>query len=137
MTMGKEKLIPIFAMIVLFVGIGSTVYVQASQSNSDTIKVYNQEYTIEELFSIADKRTITTDDGEKTGIALDDIITKTSSVCTTCNQYTFKAKDGYQQTVPWGYMQKGILTEESRVLFPDTAHSFWVRYIIEIEVNSK
>jgi hypothetical protein len=134
MIMGKEKTIPILAMIVLLIGIGSTIFVQASQSNSETIKIYGQEYSIDNIFKIAEKRTITTDEGEITGIALDDLIIKIGSVCTNC-EYTFKSKDGYQQTVPWDFMQKGVLTDYNRVYFPDTAHSFWVRDIIEIEVN--
>jgi len=133
--MGKDKLIPVLAMIVLLIGIGSTMYVQASQSNTSNIKINGQKYSIDEIFKIADMRTIVTDEGEITGVALDDLIVKTSNICTSCNQYTFKSKDTYQQTVPWSYMQKGVLTENNRIFFPDTAHSFWVRDIIEIEVN--
>jgi len=133
--MGKEKTIPILAMVVLLIGIGSAIYVQATENNSETINIVGQQYTIDDIFKIADMRTVTVDEGEISGVALDDLIIKTSNVCPSCNQYTFKAKDGYQQTVPWSFMQKGILTEYRRVIFQDTAHSFWVRDIIEIEVN--
>ena len=135
MFMGKDKLIPVLAMIVLLTGIGSTIYVQASQSNSGTIKINGQDYSIDDIFKIADMRTIVTDEGEITGVALDDLIIKTSNICTSCNQYTFKAKDTYQQTVPWSYMQKGVLTDYNQVYFLDTAQSFWVSNIVEIEVN--
>ena len=44
-------------------------------------------------------------------------------------------KDGYTQTIPWDIMQTGSINKESRVFFPNTAHSFWVRDVIEIEVK--
>jgi len=133
--MGKDKRIPVLAMIVLLIGIGSTIYVQASQNNTSNIKINGQEYNIEDIFKIAEMRTIVTDNGEITGVALDDLIIKTSNICNSCNQYTFKAKDTYQQTVPWSYMQKGVITDYNRVYFQDTAHSFWVNNVVEIEVN--
>ena len=135
MTMGKEKLIPIFAMIVLLIGTFSVIYVHATQINKDTITINGQEYSIDQLFSMVDLRTIETDEGEKTGIALDDLMIKVGIRCLSCNDYTIKAKDKYQQTVNWNVMKTGILTDSSRVYFPDTAHSFWVRDVIEIEVK--
>ena len=135
MTMGKEKLIPIFAMIVLLIGTFSAIYVHATQVNKDTITINGQEYSIDQLFSMADLRTIETDEGEKTGIALDDLMIKVGIGCLSCNDYTIKAKDKYQQTVNWNIMKTGILTEYGTVYFPNTAHSFWVRDVIEIEVK--
>ena len=32
-------------------------------------------------------------------------------------------------------LKTGILTDYSRVYFPNTAHTFWVRDVIEIEVK--
>ena len=40
-----------------------------------------------------------TDEGEKSGISLKDLILKTGISCPSCYEYTIKAKDGYQQTV--------------------------------------
>ena len=135
MFKGKEKLIPIIAIFVLLIGIFSAVYVNATQINKNTITINEQEYTIEQLFIIGMKKTILTDDGEKTGISLDDLIKKLGILSNECNQYTFKAKDGYQQTVNWDFMKKGVLTEDSRVFFSDSAHALWVRDVIEIEVK--
>ena len=135
MLMGKEKTIPILAMIVLLIGIFSTLFVHAAQINKDTILINDQEYTIDEIFSISASKVIQTDEGEKHGASLEDLITKASIDCTSCHDYTIKAKDGYQQTVSWDIMKKGILTKESKVFFPDTAHSFWVYDVIEIEVK--
>ena len=135
MIMGKEKFIPVIAMILLLIGIFSAIYVHANQINKDTITINNEEYTIDQIFSLAKTKTIQTDEGEKTGVSLEELMNKVGISCTNCNKYTFKAKDGYQQTVDYKTLKTGILTKESRVFFPDTAHSLWVRDIIEIEVK--
>ena len=133
--MGKEKLLPVFAIAVLIIGCFFSLYVNAIEGDSKTIKINNEEYTISQIFNLANTRTIITDEGEKTGVALDDLIINTAGKCYSCNAYTFKSKDGYQQTVPWDYLQKGVLTEDNRIYFSDTAHSFWVKDIVEIEVG--
>lgn len=135
MSLGKEKLIPIFAMMVLIIGIFSAVYVHATQINKDSITINGQEYTIEQLFNIGALKTIITDEGEKNGIALDDLMQKIGAKCNRCDQFSFKAKDGYKQTVDWDLMKKGVLTNQNRVFFSDTAHALWVRDIVEIEVK--
>ena len=135
MKIGKEKLIPILAMIVLLIGTFSAIYVHATQINKDTITINGQEYSIDQLFSMVDLRTIETDEGKKTGVALEDLMIKVGIGCLSCNDYIIKAKDKYQQTVNWNVMKTGILTNNSRVYFPNTAHSFWVRDVIEIEVK--
>ena len=133
--LGKEKIIPILAMIVLLIGIFSTVYVHASQIDKDTITINGQEYTIDQIFSIAESKTIETDEGAKTGISLEDLMIKVGISCQNCNKYTFKAKDGYQQTVDFETLKTGILTDYSRIYFPDTAHALWVMDVIEIGVK--
>lgn len=133
--MGTEKLLPIFAIAVLLIGCFSALYVNAIEVDSKTIKINNEKYTINQIFSLVNTRTIVTDEGEKTGVALDDLIIKTGSICSSCNAYTFKSKDGYQQTVTWDYLEKGVLTQENRIYFSNSAHSFWVRDIVEIEVS--
>jgi len=133
--MGKEKVLPVFAIAVLLIGCFSALYVNAIEDDSKTIKINDNEYTISQIFSLANTRTIITDEGEKTGVALDDLIIKTGIVCSSCNAYTFKSKDGYQQTVIWDYLEKGVLTKENRIYFSNSAHSFWVKDIVEIEVG--
>lgn len=133
--MGKEKLIPILAMSVLLIGISSAIYVHATQVNKDTISINGHEYTINQLFSMGTLRTIKTDDGEKTGAALDELMSKVGVSCLSCHNYVIKAKDRYQQTVSWDIMKTGILTDYGRVYFPDTAHAFWVHDVVEIEVK--
>jgi hypothetical protein len=122
--MGKEKIIPIFAMVLLLIGTFSTLYVHALSQTSvveeGDILINGETYSIE---------------GEKTGIALDELITDSYDGCYNCNNYLIEGEDGYKKTVDWSMMQKGILTEESRVFFPETAHAFWVRDVVKIEVK--
>ncbi len=137
--MGKEKIIPIFAMVLLLIGIFSTLYVHALSQTSvveeGDILINGETYSIEKLFSKFEEKTIETDEGEKTGIALDELITDNYNGCYNCNNYLIEGEDGYKKTVDWSMMQKGILTEESRVFFPETAHAFWVRDVVKIEVK--
>ena len=135
MILGKEKLIPIFAMIVLLIGTFSAIYVHASQIDKNTITINNQEYTIEQIFLIAEPKSIETDEGIKSGVSLMDLMSHVGIGCTSCNEYTFKAKDGYQQTVDFEILKTGILTDYSCVYFPNTAHALWVRDVVVIEVK--
>ena len=132
--MGKEKIIPILALVVIIVSGISTVYVYATQIDTDTITLNGQEYTIDQIYYVGKIETIQTIEGEKTGIALDDLILKVGVGCPSCHDYTIKAKDGYEKTVNWEIMKTGVLTDYKKVFFPNTAKAFWVSDIIEIEV---
>ena len=139
--MGKEKILPAFAMIILLVGIISSLYVYAQDTElerygqKDIVTINNIEYSLESLFKKIERRTIIIDEKEITGIALDKIIINANVNCPSCHKYTIKASDDYQQTVNWDMMKTGIITDYNRVIFPNTAHSFWVRDVIEIEVK--
>lgn len=145
MSKGKEKLIPVLAIIVILIGISCSLYVNAKElelekkysgSNQESIiNIANQDYDLNELFSIIQVKTIQTDEEERIGLALDELIIYVGVSCLSCHEYTFKAKDGYQQTVKWENLETGVLTEEARVYFPGLAHAFWVRNIVEIEVR--
>ncbi|MEF8879395.1 MAG: hypothetical protein V5A64_03275 [Candidatus Thermoplasmatota archaeon] len=138
--MRKEKILPILAITVLLIGTLSTVYVHATQSsdgnNSETITINKEEYNVDEIFSKIKQETIKTDDGNKTGIPLDEVIKYTGVNCPGCHKYIIKASDSYQQTVEWKNMKNGVLSKEDmRVYFPNLAHSFWIRNVVEIEVE--
>ena len=139
MKNNKEKILPFLAIIVLIIGMSATLYVHAQQSTIETstemITINGSSYKISELFTNIPDETIETDDGAKTGIPTDEIINHCAIACPSCHTYTFISSDGYQQTVTWEHMQQGVLSEEIRVFFPDVAHAFWVRDIIEIEVD--
>jgi hypothetical protein len=135
MSPRKEKVIPILAMVILLVGTFSAIYVNASISSTDLIKINNQEYSINEIFTFGENTTINTDEGEKTGVSLENLIIKLNIGCPSCFKYTIKGRDGYQQTVDWEILKTGILTDYSKIYFPNTAHKFWVKDVIEIEVR--
>lgn len=133
--MGKQKIIPLLATVILVIGIISALYVNATQITKNTITINNQEYTFDELLLLGGKKTIKTVDGEVTGVSLGNIMKTIEISCTQCNKYTIKGADGYQKTVDWNVLQTGVLTKEKRVFFPDTPKALWVRDVVEIEVN--
>lgn len=135
MILGKEKIIPIIAMSLLLVGTSSAIYVHETQIEKDVIRINKMEYTIGQLFSIGLIQTVKTDDGEKTGIGLEDLMYKLGVNCPECHSYTIKGNDRYQQTVGWDILKTGVLTDYQKVYFPDTAHYLWVSDIVEIEVK--
>jgi len=133
--MGKEKIIPILALIVLIIGGTSSAYVYATQIDKETISINGNEYTIDQLFYMGEAKTIETMEGEKTGVSLEDLIPKLGVGCPSCHEYTIMGKEGYQKTVEWDIMKTGVLADIKKVYFPDTAKSFWVGDIVEIEVK--
>jgi len=133
--MGKEKLIPIFAMAVLLIGVFSSIYVYATQANADTITINGETYTIEQIFFITEPRTVITPEGKNfSGAALDDLITKIGVNCPSCHEYNIIASDNYEKRVTWENMQHGLITKDRRVAFSDLPKSFNVREVIKIEV---
>jgi hypothetical protein len=135
MSLGKERVLPIFAIVILLIGISSAIYVNASISSTDLIKIKNQYYSINEIFTLVEKTIINIDDGKKIGVSLENLIIKLDIGCPSCFKYTIKGRDGYQQTVDWEILKTGILTDYYKIYFPNTAHKFWVKDVIEIEVK--
>jgi len=138
---GKQNIIPFLAMIVLIIGSISTLYVNANQTthvtNNQNLLINGQSFEMQTLFTTFSNTTIETDDGNKTGILLSEILLSTDLDCPNCNLYILKASDGYQQTVDWNDIKQGILSFNKRSYFPHLAHAFWVRDIIQIEVKEK
>ena len=137
MVKNKEKIIPFLAMIVLFIGISSTLYVHAIQLNMNerSIAISGNEYNFDNLFEELSSKSIETDEGIKTGIALNDLIEYIGISNPDHYQYTVKASDSYQKTILWDDFKDGVLSKEKRIFFSDLAHAFWVNNINEIEVD--
>ena len=135
MILGKEKIIPIIAMILLLIGTVSAIYAYESQIDSELINIDGNQYSLGQIFDFGSLITIDTDDGKKTGVSLEDLIYSLGINCPECNMYTIKGSDRYQQTVTWDIFNTGILTESRQVIYPETAHYLWVKDVIEIEVN--
>ena len=133
--MGKEKLIPIFALIVLLIGSLSSVYVYATTTNSDYITINGTDYTIDQLFFIGEQKSIESNSELFSGVALDDLIIKIGVPNPERHEYTIIAADGYQKTVKWENMENGLLTKDGMSIFSDLPKSFRVRDIVKIEVS--
>ena len=130
--MGKEKIIQIVALVVMLIGIGSSIYVYATEVNTDKITVNDQQYTIDQIFSIAEIKEVGTAD--YSGVALDDLVKKVGVGHPEEHEYTIIASDGYQKTVNWENMQNGILTKDRMIFFTDLPKAYRVKNVVEIEV---
>jgi len=132
MIMGKEKFIPLAAIILILIGAGSSAYVYTTQTDTENIIVNGQQYTIEQISYIAEPRNF--DSLNFSGIALDDLVIKTGVSCLECHEYTITGADGYQKTVSWENMQEGLLTKDGMAVFSDLPKAFRVENIVRIEV---
>lgn len=131
--MGKDRLLPIFALLILVIASTSSLYVYASQTTTETLLVNGQHYTIDQLFSFTKPRVF--NDTDSTGIALDDLIMKIGVSYPEQHTYTLRGGDGYEKTVTWENMKNGLLTKERESFFSDLPKAFHVKDIIEIEVK--
>jgi len=132
MLMGKEKLIPLAAMIVILIGAGASAYVYTTQTATDNITINGQQYTIDQIFNIAESRTF--DLLNFSGIALDDLVIKTGVGCLECHEYTIIGDDGYQKTVTWENIKKGLLTKDGMTVFSDLPKAYRIKNVVKIEV---
>ena len=118
-------------MLVILVGIGSSIYVNAIQVKSKHINVNGQDYVIDELFDISEEKIYET----YSGIALDDLMLKTGVENPEKHEYTIIGADGYQKTVKWENMTNGLLTKDGKSIFSDLAKAFRIKNIMGIKVD--
>lgn len=134
MKLGKDKLIPLVAFIVILIGTVSTVYVHATQQEiGETIKIGDEIFTYEHLFQMCEYKELK--EIGFSGIALDDMILKAGVSSPETHEYTIIGADAYQKTVSWENLKNGVLTEEKRAAFSDLPKAFRVRDVIEIKVT--
>jgi hypothetical protein len=131
--MGKDRLLPIFALLILLIGSISSIYVYATQTTTNTLLVNGQRYTMDQLFSLAQPRTL--NESQYTGIALDDLMLKIGVPQPEQHKYTLRGSDGYEKTVTWENMKNGLLTKDSESVFSDLPKAFHIKNIVTIEVN--
>lgn len=131
--MGKDRLLPIFALIILLIGSVSSIYVYATQVTTNTLLVDGQHYTIDQLFSLTQPRSF--NESQYSGIALDDLMLKTGIAHPEQHRYTLRGADGYEKTVTWENMKNGLLTKDKESIFSDLPKAFRVKDIITIEVK--
>lgn len=133
MSLGKDKLIPLLAIVVLLIGTGSSLYVHATQREvGETITIGDQVFTFEQLFKICQPKEL--EEIGYNGIALDDVILKAGVSSPENHNYNIIGADMYQKTVTWENMRNGVLTEEKIVAFSDLPKAFRVRDVVEIKV---
>ena len=131
--MGKDRLLPIFALLILLIGSVSSIYVYATQTTTNTLRVNGQYYTMDQLFSLTQPRTF--NESQYSGIALDDLMLKTGVSQPEQHTYTLKGVDGYEKTVTWENMKNGLLTKEGESVFSELPKAFRVKDIVTIEVK--
>jgi hypothetical protein len=131
--MGKDRLLPIFALLILLIGSASSIYVYATQTTTNTLLVNGQRYTMDQLFSLTQPRSF--NESQYSGIALDDLMLKTGVSQPEQHKYTLRGADGYEKTVTWENMKNGLLTKDSESIFSNLPKAFRVKDIITIEVK--
>jgi S-formylglutathione hydrolase FrmB len=133
MLMGKDRLLPILALLILITASTASLYVHAIQTTTETLTVNGQDYTMDQLFSLTKPRSI--NESEFTGVALDDLLLKTGASNPEQHQYTLRGADGYEKTVTWDNMKNGLLTKNRESIFSDLPKAFRVKDIVTIEVK--
>jgi hypothetical protein len=131
--MGKDRLLPIFALLILLIASISSIYVYATQTTTETLLVNGQHYTMDQLFFLTQPRSF--NESQYYGIALDELMLKTGVSHPEQHTYTLKGADGYEKTVTWENMKNGLLTKESESVFSDLPKAFRVKDIVTIEVK--
>ncbi len=105
--------------------------------DADTIEVNGHLFTWKQPFHIIDE-TVTMQDAENNtieGIYLSDVVNITGLTDQGTHGYDLQAGDGYNQTVTWEDMTKGLLVEEEKkCFFPHLSKKYHVSDIIKIEV---
>lgn len=129
-----EKLLLAGAILIILLGTGSTIYVHSIEIQSNAIEIDGRTFTIDQIFSMAKQRTLHLQDGNFSGVALDDLIKKIGISNYENRKYTFVGADGYQKTVEWEDLKKGILLKSKRVVFYHLPKQYRVRDIVKIEV---
>lgn len=129
--MRNIKYLPIIAIIILLIGIGSSIYVNAAKIDSTNIIINGDEFTVDQLFQMVEEKTIETE----SGIALDHLIEEIGITNPEMYEYTIIGTDGYQKTVSWENMGNGILTKGRESIFSDLPKAFSVKEIVEIKVE--
>lgn len=98
MSLSKDKLIQLLTIVVLLLGISSSLYVHATQQEEvETITIGDEVFTVEQLLQICEHKEL--DEMGYRGIAMDDIILKAGVSSLENHEYTIIGEDGYQKTV--------------------------------------
>lgn len=134
--MRKGKVLLLTAIILIAVGMGSTLYIYLFQSSSEaeTLLLNKEEISLPQLFRVLEEKKIK----DYQGIVLGNIIEKAGVENPEKHSYTIVGADGYQKTVSWENFKEGILTrDKKRVVFSDLPRQYWVEDVVKIEVKNE
>lgn len=132
---GKKRFLILLAVILVVIGVGSTLYITLFKGTEKTevLLVGETEFSLNELFGTSDLITV----GEYQGVALAEVINKAGIKNPEAQEYTIIAEDEYQKTVEWESIKEGIFTREKRVVFPDLPQQYWIKNTTRIEIREK
>jgi hypothetical protein len=132
---GKKRLLILLVVILIIIGVGSTLYVTLFKGTEKTedLLVGETVFSLNELFDNSELMTVE----EYQGVSLAEIIDKAGIENPEAQEYTIIAEDGYQKTVEWESIQKGIFTSEKRVVFSDLPQQYWIKDTTKIEIREK
>ncbi len=126
-----EKIALILAIFLLLVGFVSALSLELKKEKiKEYIEIDGKKIEISEIF----KKCSIIEMHNHSGIKLSCLINFSKINNPENYEYTIIGVDGYQQTVSWGDLNKGILTKEKRVVFENLPKFFWVRNVVKIEV---
>jgi len=131
--MKRPRLVMLTALIVLGLGVTSTVYLRVmTPAMSETVlMVAGQPLAVSKLFSSLEQRTVV---GEYRGVGLDDVVRQAGVGNPGRFDYQVVAADGYRKTISWKDCTEGVLTRQRRTVFPGRSKQFWIRGVTRIEV---
>ena len=131
--MGKDRLLPIFAILILLISSIFSTYMYTTQATTNILLVNGQQYTMDQLFFLAQPRSV--NESQYSGVALDDLMLKSGVINPEQHTYTLRGSDGYEKTVTWENLKNGLLTKDGQSIFSDLPKAFRVKNVITIEVN--
>jgi len=131
----KKRLLILLAVILIIIGVGSTLYITLFKGaeKTEVLLVGETEFSLNELFGTSDLITV----GEYQGVSLVEVINKAGIENPEAQEYTIIAEDGYQKTVEWESIKEGIFTSEKRVILPDLPKQYWLKNTTRIEIREK
>jgi len=136
--MKVERVAPVVAILLIVVGILSTLHVQSLQEKADGnyIKINGNEFIVSELQKSCSEKEIETSAGEAyTGISLSEMINLSGIKNPGEYKYEIIGADGYSKIVEWNHIKKGIFSiGEKETIFSDLPKQFWVKDVAEIKV---
>ena len=132
---GKKRFLILLVVILIAIGVGSTLYITLSKGTEKTegLLIGETEFPLNELFNTSELITVK----EYQGVSLAEIINKAGIENPEAQEYTIIAEDGYQKTVEWESIQEGIFTSEKRVVFSDLPQQYWIKNTTRIGIREK